>query len=202
MIDTINPYRAPLGSSVHEASAECAIGEDQAILQYDLMPEDLATWQTNDFHFFRSLPCLSMWLLILALFLLPLALTWIGWPAPVMLKTLTTAMVGVPVLFGWLLMPIGYRKRLHALWIERYRNELEQQGGYRHVTCNSNGIVSMSDRAMTVYRWRGVSAIVAAPQAIYVYVSKSSAIIIPRRALGTDENSEQFLRLVDKLRNA
>lgn len=198
MTTTANPYSAPLLPNQGEASGQCVIGEGQAILDYDLSPEDLATWELSEFAFFRSVAGV-LWALLIIIGILVVTLSLVVSPAPAVGKIMAGALVSMPLAGVAIMIPLTFRRQLHSSRAAKYRTARRDATGFRRVVCDSAGLSSHGQFASTAVRWNAVKRIVSEEEAIYIDLTFGGTIIIPRHIFATQQDSEHLIRQLHTL---
>jgi hypothetical protein len=70
--------------------------------------------------------------------------------------------------------------------------------GEHHIEIRPDGFYQSTSASEGVRRWDGFYEIVSAPEAIYFYMGKEFAFLVPRRAFASREQAEAFLEAAQK----
>jgi hypothetical protein len=100
---------------------------------------------------------------------------------------------GVPIYLIY--FPWAYRRKVRKI-IAGMAGEGHNRALFSHhrVEISPQGIADASDLRQSSTAWRAVERVVKIGDYTFVYVSASSAIIVPRRAFATPTEFEEFVR--------
>ena len=92
----------------------------------------------------------------------------------------------VLALYAQLKAPHAFRKALQQ------SNYAEKVLGWRRFSIDSQGVCNKSEIFCSIYLWKGIDKIVKTSEHIFIYVTRSAAFAVPRRAFADDKTFHAF----------
>jgi hypothetical protein len=195
----INPYASPADpSQAPPLVAEVVVDDRGWTIDYELTVEDLVRWNQ---YFLRTSPTMrrqfwTMWVLLGVLFITlavvvpqayqPRNLNFERW--------ILSAVLGLPFVGLWLAYPWYFRRKYsHAVRAFLREGANQNVVGPRRLSISPEFIVFSTPLLQTVTRWQAVEHVVHDTDAVYIKLSSTTALNIPRRAFDSEQQARHFV---------
>lgn len=99
-------------------------------------------------------------------------------------------------LYTQLRAPNAFRKALQQ------RSYAEKVLGWRRFSIDAQGICNKSEISCVIFLWKGIDKIVTTSEHTFIYVTKSAAFAIPRRAFADDRAFDAFVEAAKQFHSA
>ena len=108
---------------------------------------------------------------------------------------LSLALTGGAFLAMWAAFPWFYRFRLRRLTDGMFREGANPNViGPRRVSLLGEYLIYATPMSQTITRWAGIERVIGEKDAIYILLSNTTAIPVPRNAFASVEQFEQFAK--------
>jgi hypothetical protein len=112
---------------------------------------------------------------------------------------------GIPCMLLWLALPWLYFAAIRSSTSRMYRESAGSNLnliGPRRLTLSGDLLNYSTPISQMLNRWSGVERIAVDREAFYIYLSSVLAIVVPRRAFGSDAEFRAFAQLASTYREA
>ena len=202
-----NPYAAPRIEDPAAALVAAVVVDDAGHhIQYEIGLKDYLAF--NEYHQQKSPAARGNFRR--AWFLRAVTLAVIGFLACVLLRYAAPNLfpvmevVVIGLLFaGWCLYPLQYRAAIRRLVEQHYRDtNNDALFGLRKLSITPEYVIISTPLSQTVARWRAIREVDVQREALYLFQSGLTSIIVPRRAFASEAEFQRFVEAAVRFHSA
>ena len=129
-------------------------------------------------------------IVLIAAFIIPLVMN-IGKPFDLSFFLLQVCIAGI--VFGTIYLGLGY---IAVLQTGKLPSEKGSVLGKKTFTITDEGLLEESDSNTNLQKWKSILSVESNKKAIFIFVDKIAAYVIPKRHFENDTEAEKFLSLL------
>jgi len=190
-MDPVNPY-APPGTAPPPLVSRLVADDSGLTIDYELTLDDVVGW-SETLHRTNKTARQGMrvaWLMFCLVTAMILLISMMSKPVNYPLAAIGVVF-GLFTVGGWpLLYRWRIRRQIHRFYADSHNYNVV---GPRRVNLSPEFVTYSSPVSQTVMRWVGLEGIIAEPQALYLQVAVTAAVIVPRRAFANDADFDRFV---------
>jgi hypothetical protein len=195
-----NPYAAPNPAALPPLVANVILDERSVSVEFELEMPDILAWSM---YYHRTGATSRRQIRIVILMLILAAALCSGLAVLDLDKNFAWLALAATFLVLAVLFPFFFRWRIRQQITRMYREGSSLNlVGPRKLTLTPEYLVYASPISQTTMRWVGVDEIVRTPSELFVKLSSIQAIVVPRRAFGSDTQFAQFCQAAEDYRKS